>query len=112
MRSLNLVFRFILEMVVLVSLLLWGFGASDQLLVQLILGLGAPAIVIVLWGTFGSPKAPRRLEDPARLALEVVVFGIGALAFVASGQAILGVLLAAAAAISLTLMFAWGQRGL
>ena len=44
--------------------------------------------------------------------VEIVVFGAGALAFVASGQLFLGVLLAAAAAISLVLMFAWGQRGL
>ena len=111
MRNLNLAFRFILELVVLAALLLWGLGASEQLLVQLILGLGVPAIVIAVWGAFVSPRAPRRLEDPGRFALEVVVFGAGALAFVASGQVVLGVLLAVAAAISLALMFAWDQRG-
>ncbi|MFV2064996.1 MAG: YrdB family protein [Chloroflexota bacterium] len=112
MRQMNLAFRFILELVVLVALLSWGFNSSDQLHVQLILGLGAAAMGMALWATFVSPKAPRRLEDPTRVALEVVVFGSGVLAFVASGRLILGLLLAVSAAISLLLMFAWDQRGL
>jgi Protein of unknown function (DUF2568) len=112
MRHLNLGFRFILELVVPVALLQWGFHSSADLLVQLVFGLGAVAVAIAVWGTFVAPKAPRRLEDPARLALEVVVFGAGVLAFVASGALPLAVLLAVSAIISLTLMLVWGQRGL
>lgn len=112
MRSINLALRFVLELVVLVALALWGFNASDELVMQLLLGLGAPAIAIAVWGTFVAPKAARRLEDPTRLALEIVVFGAGVVAFVAGGQLLLGVLLGVAAAISLALMFLWDQRGL
>lgn len=111
MRSLNLAFRFILEMVALVALLMWGFSVSDQLIVQLLLGLGAPAVAMAIWGTFVSPKAPRRLDDPVRVVLEIGVFAAGALAFVGADLVIPGVLLAIAAAISLVLMFAWDQRG-
>jgi hypothetical protein len=111
MRELNLVFRFILELVVLVALAMWGFGASRELIVALILGIGAPAVAIVVWATFVSPKAPQRLSDPARLGLEVVVFGAGVLAFILAGQVAGGVLLALAAALSLGLMLFWGQRG-
>jgi hypothetical protein len=111
MRSLNLAFRFLLEIVVLVALFLWGMSVSDQLMFQAILGLGAPAIVIVVWALFVAPKASRRLPDPQRLAVEVVVFGAGVLAFLAAGQILLAVLLAAAAGLNLWLMFDWGQRG-
>jgi hypothetical protein len=111
MRSLNLAFRFLLEIVVLVALFLWGTSVSDQLMFQAILGLGAPAIVIVVWALFVAPKASRRLPDPQRLAVEVVVFGAGVLAFLAAGQILLAVLLAAAAGLNLWLMFDWGQRG-
>ena len=110
MRALNLAFRFILEMVALVALLIWGFSLSDQLIVQLLLGLGTPALAMTIWGTFVSPKAPRRLDDPVRVGLELVVFGAGALAFVGAGFLIPGVLLAVAAVINLVLMFAWDQR--
>jgi hypothetical protein len=112
MRDLNLAFRFVLELIVLAALAIWGFGASDELIVSLVLGLGAPALVIVIWATLVSPKAPRRLEDPARLVLELVVFGAGVVAFVLAGQISLGVLLGVAALLSLGLMVVLDQRGM
>ena len=111
MQSLNLVFRFTLEIVVLVALFLWGTSVSGELIVQVVLGLGAPAVVIVVWGLFVAPRASRRLPDPQRLAIEIVVFGTAVLAFLAIEEPILAVLLAAAAALSLFLMWSWGQRG-
>ena len=81
MRGLNLVFRFVLELVVLVALFLWGVSVSGELIVQVVLGLGAPAIALTVWGLFVAPKASRRLPDPQRLAVEIVVFGAGVLAF-------------------------------
>ena len=112
MRGINLGLRFFLELAALVALLIWGFGASDELVVQLILGLGVPALAMVVWGTFVSPKAPRRLDDPIRVGVEIVIFGLGALALAASGLLIPGLLLAAASGISLVLMFLWDQRGM
>lgn len=112
MRQLNLVFRFVLELVVLVALFLWGVSVSGELIVQVVLGVGAPALAVAVWGLFVAPKASRRLPDPQRLAVEIVVFGAGALAFLARGDALLALLLGAAAAISLFLMYQWGQRGL
>jgi len=38
------------------------------------------------------------------------VFGAGVLAFLATGEVILALLLAAAAALNLFLMWSWGQR--
>jgi hypothetical protein len=111
MRSLNLVFRFVLELVVLVALFLWGVSVSGDLIVSVVLGLGAPALALTVWGLFVAPKASRRLPDPQRLALEIVVFGAGVLAFLATGELLLGLLLAAAATLSLALMWNWGQRG-
>ena len=111
MRELNLAFRFILELVVLVALAIWGFGASREPIVALILGLAAPAIAIVVWATFVSPKAPRRLPDPSRLVLEAAVFGVGVLALVLAGHVVPSLILAIAAALSLGLMLYWGQRG-
>jgi hypothetical protein len=111
MRTLNLVLRFVLEIVVLIALVMWGLSVSDELIVDIVLGLAAPAVVIVVWGLIVAPKASRRLPDPQRLIVEIVVFATGVLAFLAAGQPILAILLAAASALSLWLMFDWGQRG-
>ena len=111
MRNVNLLFRFVLELVVLVALFGWGVNVSDMLIIGILLGIGAPAIAVTVWGLFVAPKASRRLPDPQRLAVEIVVFGAGVLAFLATGRWLLGLLLAAAAALSLGLMWYWGQRG-
>ena len=111
MKSLNLAFRFVLELTVLVALFLWGTSVSDQFILQLLLGVAFPAVAVVIWGLFVSPKASRRLPDPARLVLELGVFGMGVIAFILSGNFFLGILLGTAAVISLGLMFFWGQRG-
>lgn len=111
MRDINLVFRFILEMVVLLGLFLFGVSVSDQLIVKILLGIGLPLIAVAVWGAFVAPKARRRLPDPQRLAVELGVFGSGVLAFALAGNLILSVLLGLAALISLVLMFLWGQRG-
>lgn len=110
MRNLNLAFRFILELTVLVALFLLGVSLSDEVIVQIVLGIGLPLLAMTVWGLFVAPKSVRRLPDPARLGIELLVFGSGVLAFIVSGYVALGVLLAAAAAISLVLMFLWGQR--
>ena len=111
MRSLNLVFRFVLEMLVLVVLFLLGVSISESLLFRVVLGLGLPAIVILVWGLFVAPKASRRLPDPARLVLEVVVWSLGALGLVLVAGLLPALLFGAAVAINLGLMFYWGQRG-
>jgi hypothetical protein len=111
MRSLNLAFRFVLELTVLVALFMAGMSLSSDLLIGTALGLGLALVAIAIWGLFVAPKASRRLEDPTRVVVELGVFGAGAIAFVVSGNLVLALLLAAAAIISVMLMFLWGQRG-
>jgi hypothetical protein len=110
MRKINLGFRFILEMVALVALFLFGISLSDQLLIQILLGLGVPLLAVMVWGLFVAPKAKRRLPDPARLTVELSVFGAGVLAFVLTGSFFLGMLLGTAVIINVVLMFYWDQR--
>jgi Protein of unknown function (DUF2568) len=111
MRSLNLAFRFVLEMLALVALFLLGLSISDSLLFQVVLGLGMPAIAILVWGLFVAPKASRRLPDPTRLAVESGVWLAGAIAFWLAAGLLVAVLFGAAVVVNLVLMSYWGQRG-
>ncbi len=111
MKGLNLAFRFVLEMLVLVALFLFGLSLSDETLVATVPALGLPLIVMIVWGLFVAPKANRRLEDPTRLAVELVIWFVGVLAFSFAVSWILGILFGLAVLISLALMFYWGQRG-
>lgn len=110
LMRLNLVFRFILEMLALVALFLLGTASSDSLPIQLLLGLGLPIAVMVVWGLFVAPKASRRLDDPLRLAVELVIWFAAVLAFGVATGWIVAILFGLAVLISLALMFYWGQR--
>jgi Protein of unknown function (DUF2568) len=111
MRSLNLAFRFALELLALLALFLLGMSLSGDFLVQLILALAMPALVIVVWALYVAPRASRRLPDPTRLVVESVIWLVAALAYLIAVDIVVAVLFAAAVVINLVLMFTWGQRG-
>ena len=112
MRSLNAGFRFVLEMLVLVALFLFGLGAADNLLLSLPVAILLVGIVVAIWGLFVAPKAPNRLEDPARLAVELGVWFVGVLAFGFVVGWVVAILFGLAVLTSVALMFVLGQRGI
>ncbi|MEX1295337.1 MAG: YrdB family protein [Candidatus Limnocylindrales bacterium] len=112
MRNLNAAFRFVLELLVLLALLLFGLGASDDLIVALPVAVVLVGIVVTIWGLFVAPKATHRLDDPARLAVELAVWFVGALAFGFAVSWVVAILFGLAVITSLVLMFLLGQRGI
>jgi hypothetical protein len=108
-KSANLGMRFLLELCALVALGYWGFRTSDQLLLKLVLGLGAPLIAAALWATLGAPAAQAKLSGGLHLALEVVIFGAASLALVKADQPGLAGAFAAVFIANRILMAVWGQ---
>jgi hypothetical protein len=60
--------RFLLELGAVVALAVAGARWSW------IAAVLAPLTLVVVWGALVAPKATRRLPDPFRLAVEIVVF--------------------------------------
>jgi hypothetical protein len=85
-RNASLLLRFLLELAVYASVGYWGFTAPSRVAGQWLAGLGAPALLILAWGLFGSPRARFPLRGPARAGFETAWFGAGALALSAAGQ--------------------------
>jgi hypothetical protein len=107
MRGANLVVRFLLELSALAATAYWGFSTASGV-TQWVLGLGAPALVAVVWGLFVSPKAKVEVRHPAQFAIELLVFAAAAVALVAADQLVLGIVLAGLELVSGTLNYAWG----
>jgi hypothetical protein len=63
----------------LIGLVYWGFTVGDGAEAW-VLGIGAPAFVAVIWGTFIAPKAPRPLSIPFRVSIEIDLFVLTAVA--------------------------------
>jgi Protein of unknown function (DUF2568) len=53
----NLALRFLLELAAIGTLGYWGFRTGSGPLAKAALGLGAPTVAMVVWGTFVAPKA-------------------------------------------------------
>jgi hypothetical protein len=85
LRSVNLGVRLLCELALLVALAVWGVHAGSGLASELVLGLGAPLLAAVVWGLWVAPASRRRLTDPARLVVEVLLFAAGVVALVVAG---------------------------
>ena len=112
MKSLNLALRFLLELGALAALAYWGWHTGNTTATQLILAVGTPLLAATIWGRFIAPKAPRRLEDPIRVGVEIVFFASATVALAATGASTVAAIFGIAATASLALMFLFGQRGL
>lgn len=105
----NLAVRFLTEIFALLALGYWGFQVEKGLAVKIVLGIGAPLLAAVIWGTFGSPAAPYPLEGMMRLLLEFILLGSAVLALRFSGHSTLAFVFGFVVIINKLFMFAWGQ---
>ncbi|MBF0817435.1 DUF2568 domain-containing protein [Microbacterium paludicola] len=83
------VLRFLTELVAVGSLALWGFLAWP-LPWNIVAGLGAPALAILLWALFVSPKAVFAVHPFIRIVVELLIFLSATLAWWALGQPWIG----------------------
>jgi quinol-cytochrome oxidoreductase complex cytochrome b subunit len=109
LKAVNLALAFVLELCALGALAYWGAHAGRGLLLKLLLGIGAPLVAAVVWGTFVAPKATVPVSTPIRILIEVVIFGLAAGGLVAAGRPNLAWTLLIVFAINDALLYAWGQ---
>lgn len=78
-NTLNLGLRFILELVAIFSVLIWGWITFTGL-PGIIIAFGIPILLMISWATFrvsGDPKeAPVEIPGFLRLIFEFFVFGL------------------------------------
>ena len=103
MKAANLTLRFACELAALVAVAWWGWTVSP------VLGIVLPLAVAVVWGAWIAPKARRRLPDPLRLAIELVIFAAATSCFAAVDQSVLAVVFAVAATVTALLVRKWPE---
>jgi hypothetical protein len=108
-KGANLALRFVLELCALGALGYWGFKTGGGLMMKIGLGIGAPLVAAVVWGTFVSPRATVQLPGLVVLLLQVLVFGLAAAGLVVTGHRTLALVFGVIVAINAILMYLWGQ---
>ena len=109
LKGTNLLVRFLLELCMLAAVGYWGFKTQSGWVLKVLLGIGLPVFIAILWALFVAPKATYPLQGLARLGVELILFGAGAFALFASGKANLGWIYVAVLAMNEALLFVWKQ---
>lgn len=98
-HSVNLLLRFILEIAALVIYVVWGWNAASGWL-GVLLAIGLPIFFAAVWGVFAVKEDPSRsgktvvpTKGFVRLLLELLFFGLAALALFDLGFSIAGVVI-------------------
>lgn len=109
LKALNLLVRFLLELCMLAAVGYWGFKNQSGWGMKIILGIGLPILMAVLWGSFIAPKATYPLSGISHLALEMILLGSGAVALCASGKPTLGWIYTIILVANKVLLVLWKQ---
>ena len=64
LRAVNDALAFLLELAALAALAVWGFTVGGSWPLRILLGVGAPALMVVVWGFLLAPNAEHRLVMP------------------------------------------------
>ncbi len=109
LKRLNIVVSFLLEIAMLLAFAYWGFRTGQSLWLKLLLGVGVPLVVILLWGLFLAPRAGYRAESTLGVVLSLGLFYLAAAALLLAKQPVLAAAMIAVAAINRTLVVIWKQ---
>jgi hypothetical protein len=81
----SLVF-FLVELAALFAYGYWGFHIDRGWILRIVLGIGTPMMVAVIWGMFVAPKARDSVSIPVKALIQFAVFTVAAFALYGSGQ--------------------------
>jgi hypothetical protein len=108
-KGANLALRFLLELCAVGALGYWGFKTGGGAVAKIILGIGAPLLAAVVWGTFLSPRAAFALPGALVLLLQALVFASGVAGLAATGYSELALVFGVIVVVNAVLMYVWGQ---
>jgi hypothetical protein len=91
--------RVLVELGAYTSLGYWGASVRGAVALRAALAVLAPLAAILVWALYLSPRASRRLRDPAALVSELAIFGAAAAAVGLSSTTALAAAFAVAAAL-------------
>ena len=77
---------------------------------KVLLAIGSPSIVAIIWGVFGSPRSHVQLSTPMHILLELLVFGLPSVALYTIGKPALAIIYITVAIINRILMYIWQQE--
>ena len=89
-----LTLRFLTELATVAALATAGALAHTAVAWRVVLAILGVVLFAVIWGLAIGPRASRRLGDPVRLVVEILIFVVSALALGLVGYPVIGIVVA------------------
>lgn len=105
----NALLAFLLELALLGALCDGGFNVHSAVAVRVMVGVGGPIVVMLIWSVLAAPGAQYRLALPWLLVLKVALFALAVLVLILVQHTGLAIVFGALAALQLGLAAAWHQ---
>lgn len=109
LKMINIGLRFLLELWFLVIFGYWGFTTGSGTLPKIVLGVGAPILFAVTWGTWLAPKSTTRLSEPWLFLLELVIFVLASGSLFSTGKVNLTIAFGVIYILNKLFMVIWRQ---
>jgi hypothetical protein len=109
LQTANLAVRLAVELCALVAVAYWGFHLERPRTVRIVVGIGAPLALAVVWALFASPNTDIAVAGSVKVAIQLLVLGLATAALVRVGRTRLAVGFAGIAAANAALIALWGQ---
>lgn len=108
-QTVLLTLRTLMEAGIVVALAYWGYHEGNALATKVAIMIAAPLAGFGFWGAVDFRQFGK-ISEALRLAQELAISGLAALALYAAGQHILGLALLALSLIYHALVYAFGER--
>jgi hypothetical protein len=109
LKSFNLGIRFLLELCLLVALGFSSYHLFNDQAIKWLAVLGLPILAAVIWGTLIAPKSQYLLDQPLRLLVELILFGLTSVLLYKAGFSTLAVMFIAIVIVNEFLLYIWRQ---
>ena len=99
---------FLMELCALAAFSYWGFHLNRGWFIKILLGIGAPLLVAIFWGTFIAPKASIPVSIPVRIILQLIIFALAIAALHFSSKSMLAVVFLVVVVVEMIIMYSMG----
>jgi uncharacterized protein DUF2568 len=97
-----------LELGAIAAFAYWGASLSPVIL-AVTPAIAVPAVFVAAWGIWAAPRSPRRLPTQTRVPFELACFALAAVALIAAGATVAGIVFAIVAAANAVLLALVGE---
>jgi hypothetical protein len=98
----------VLELCAFAAFAYWG-ATTGHGVTAVLLACAAPAVAIASWAVLAAPRSEHRLPLAARMAYELTVFALAAVALLVAAGPAAGIAFAIVAAVNAALLVAFDQ---